>query len=377
MAQKEQLSKVRILQLIDSLEIGGAERMCVNISNSLARNGNTITLCATRNEGPLINYIDRNIVKYSFLNKKSGFDLAALIRLNKLCRKEGIEIIHAHSSSLFWACLIKLSIPSLHIIWHDHFGESEKLIDTDRKLYKFISPLLFGIIAVNEILQDWSIRNMKVSKDRIVFLRNFPLINAINKRISPDNQLKIICIANFRPQKDHLTLIRAFYKVIQKHPEYHLELFMAGIYHEQDQYYRSITELISEYQLEEKVKVLGPVNEVENLLADADIGVLSSISEGLPVALLEYGLAGLPVVATSVGQCSEVLDNGNAGWLVEPGDGNLFADALVDLIEHKEKAKEKSKNLKELVQNQYGPAKFLKEYYSLIGRDPDSTVIQL
>jgi glycosyltransferase involved in cell wall biosynthesis len=69
------------------------------------------------------------------------------------------------------------------------------------------------------------------------------------------------------------------------------------------------------------------------------VGVLSSESEGLPVALLEYGLVGLPVVCTRVGQCAEVLDQGNAGILVPPKDADALAHAIISLLSNQEKAK--------------------------------------
>ena len=61
--------------------------------------------------------------------------------------------------------------------------------------------------------------------------------------------------------------------------------------------------------------------------------MLSSASEGLPLALIEYGMAGLPVVATEVGQCSEVLDHGRAGILVAPGSAQLLSEALLSLLD--------------------------------------------
>jgi glycosyltransferase involved in cell wall biosynthesis len=81
------------------------------------------------------------------------------------------------------------------------------------------------------------------------------------------------------------------------------------------------------------VSQLGSRSDVPDILRQVDIGILASASEGLPLSLLEYGLAGLPVVVTDVGQCSEVVDAGRAGLLVPPRDPESLAGAVGELLE--------------------------------------------
>ena len=92
---------------------------------------------------------------------------------------------------------------------------------------------------------------------------------------------------------------------------------------------QAIVERISILGLQKHISILGEREDVSNLLPSCDIGVLSSSSEGLPMSLLEYGAAGLPSVATEVGQCSDVLDHGEAGILVKPGAPGKLAQALI------------------------------------------------
>jgi glycosyltransferase involved in cell wall biosynthesis len=358
---------MKILQLVDSLNIGGAERMCVNISKALSNHGHDVILCTTRKGGDLVDQVNFQKFKLISLGKKSVFDLLALYKLFVIIKKHQIEIIHAHSSSLFWACLVKFLYPKVKIIWHDHYGKGESLSDHNRLLYKFTAPFIFGIISVNEILQNWSIRNMKVDKSKIIFLRNFPLLDEIQMIPSSDNKIRIACIANFREQKDHITLLKAFLILIKNMPEADFELVLAGSYNSGDQYYQSVINFINQNNLKSKVKIPGVVTHVEKLLSVINIGVLSSTSEGLPVSLLEFGMAGLPVVATFVGQCQDVLDNGNAGWLVEPKDFDALSEALTAIIIDKEEAKIRSNRLKERVLQKFGAESFLEGYYKLIG----------
>src|SRR5688572_18461456 len=94
--------KLRIVQLIDSLETGGAERMAVNYANGLADRIAFSGLVATRNEGGLKTQLTSK-VGYLYLNKKNTFDLSAVLRLRKYIVHNKVTHVHAHSSSFFIA----------------------------------------------------------------------------------------------------------------------------------------------------------------------------------------------------------------------------------------------------------------------------------
>jgi glycosyltransferase involved in cell wall biosynthesis len=95
-------------------------------------------------------------------------------------------------------------------------------------------------------------------------------------------------------------------------------------------------------------------DDVAAILESSDIAVLSSRSEGLPIALLEYGMAGLPAVATNVGQCAEVLANGAAGVLVPPSSPEELAAALLSLLGSPSRRATLGAKLRERVTSEYG-----------------------
>ena len=117
---------LRIVQIIDTLEAGGAERMAVNYANALAATVSFSGLVATRSEGLLKSKLNEG-VHYLYLNKKHPIDVVAVAKLYRYCKKNNANILHAHSSSYFMAFLIKCLLPKIKIIWHDHYGLSEKL----------------------------------------------------------------------------------------------------------------------------------------------------------------------------------------------------------------------------------------------------------
>src|SRR5207249_5545647 len=113
---------------------------------------------------------------------------------------------------------------------------------------------------------------------------------------------------------------------------------------------------IQQVGLSHQVFLLGSRSDVPSILRASDIGVLSSASEGMPLALLEYGMAGLPTVATRVGQVPEVLDQGRAGILVEPGRLEELATALLSLLRSAELRAKLGQELKRFVRAHYSQA---------------------
>lgn len=330
---------MKVITLIDSLIAAGAERMAVNIANGLSEAGIESHLCATHSGGPLEEFVAPD-VRLLILQKRSFIDFKALWRLRQYIRTYRIEILHAHSSSVFWAVIIKLLTPGLKIVWHDHYGYSDLLHERPRLALRFSKPFIDHAFVVNDKLKDFAIRTLKFSPGKVSFLANFADIKTDSSQItlpdlpSSDAYPKLVCLANLRPQKDHHNLLDAFINIKQACPN--AALYLVGG-HFNDNYYHSIvTRIENDTELNGSVHVLGSRNDVAGILTNCHIGILSSLSEGLPVSLLEYGLAALPVVCTKVGDCEFVLDSGTFGKLVEPSNSQQLADAILQYVSHSE-----------------------------------------
>ncbi|MGY5850373.1 glycosyltransferase [Salegentibacter sp. F14] len=312
--------QLRVLQLIDTLNPGGAERMAVNLANSLIVEIEASYLCCTREEGTLKQELKKE-VGYLFLNKKHSLDLKTFWKLRQFIKKEKIQLVHAHGTSWFWGVLLKLSGLKLKLVWHDHYGESEWIEQRDTNLLKPLSKYFDGIISVNEDLKAWAQR--KLNSPKVIKINNFIVPaevadSGVNLKGDPAD-FKIICVANLRPQKDHLNLLAAFEKLDIKEISLHLIGSDPGT-----AYSKEVIEKIA--NSEKKIFYYGSFPEVSGFLNQADMGVLGSRSEGLPLALLEYALADLPVVCTDVGQCKKVT--GSSALLVGPGDPDALAAGI-------------------------------------------------
>jgi glycosyltransferase involved in cell wall biosynthesis len=131
-------------------------------------------------------------------------------------------------------------------------------------------------------------------------------------------------------------------------------------------WHKKVLQKIDSLGLDHVVEIVGPVENVNEELEVSDIGVLSSESEGLPIALLEYGLAALPVVCTQVGNCTEVISTASLGWAVPAKNAEALATAIEEVLSDYPLAMAKGKNLQNKVKEHYGANQFLVPYQTLI-----------
>jgi glycosyltransferase involved in cell wall biosynthesis len=350
---------MRIAQIIDSLEAGGAERMAVNYANALSNEIEFSGLIATRNEGILKNQIDPK-VSYLFLQKKKRVDFKAVFRLRKYIKKNKIDVLHAHSSSFFTAVLVKLTFPKIEIIWHDHYGISQDLKSRKSVEIKYASLFFKGIISVNTNLKDWAKSYLWCSN--IIYFPNFiDDVSKLNQEVIVKGLegKRIVCAANLRPQKNHILLIDAANIIRNNYPEWTFHLFGKDF---NDDYSEKIKIKIRDLKLQENIFFYGTVENIGSALKQCNIAVLSSLSEGLPLAVLEYGINKLPVVATNVGEISKVITSEKEGILVDSGNLSQFAASIKKLIENENLRIEMGENLNKIVALNYSQKSIIENY---------------
>ncbi len=340
--------------------------MAVNIANALAENGLKSHLCATRQEGDLKSKIGSE-VHYLFMDKKSPFDLIALQKLVRYIKANKINTIHAHATSYFTAFLIKLRLPKINIVWHDHYGDSENLRARKKFPLTLVSKTFKTVISVNNNLYQWAQQNLKAKQYK--YLANFASFGTSilkTTHLHGLSEKRIVCLANLRPQKDHINLLKAFKIVQKKHTDWTLHLVGLDF---KDAYAEAIKSYIKKQNLNTHVFLYGSCADTEHILEQATMGVLGSKSEGLPVALLEYGLSKLPVVVTNVGECRTVVSNLESGMVVPPNNENKLAEGIIFLIENDKQRKVLGENLYKNTVLNYGKNAYLTQLIPIYNFD--------
>jgi glycosyltransferase involved in cell wall biosynthesis len=151
---------------------------------------------------------------------------------------------------------------------------------------------------------------------------------AVNGEPWPADAVLACTVARLTPQKGLLDLLDAVPAVLSRFPQTRFVIVGDGELRE------PIAKRIAEAGLQSQVRLAGsrPLDEVATWLGAADLFVLSSRYEGLPLALMEAMAAGCPVVATDVGGVSEVVVDGSVGWLVPPADPRRLAGAINRIV---------------------------------------------
>ncbi len=349
---------MKILQIIDTLNPGGAERMAVNLVNSFDEIGIDNLLIVSRLDGGLRAGVV-NQGKLIFLDKQSTFDFKAFHKLRRKVIEFKPDVIHAHGTSIYWAFALKFLHKGFRLIWHDHLGISaEVLTSNPRKELAFLATRMDHIITADESTRDHWIKVRLKPAEKISYLKNFPHLN-----ISPhevERPFTFLHLANYREEKGHLHLVEAV-KLLKAEIETDFLVRMVGVSID-PKWKAKVQSLAVKYQLQDVLQVEGSHDDVSEILSEVDAGLIVSDREGLPVALLEYGLAGLQVISTKVGQCPEVLGHGKFGYLLNPGDISELADNMKILIQGDNEAKGKSISFRDHVQSNYGFQQFYDGY---------------
>jgi glycosyltransferase involved in cell wall biosynthesis len=345
--------RIAVLQVVDTLDAGGAEAMAVNLANALPRERFVSHLATTRRDGALERRIAPDVGRLR-LARSGRFDVSALPRLASYVRQNRIQVLHAHGTSLFLSALIWPFAPRVSLVWHDHFGTWS----IERRagwLYGPFARRADAVLVVNETLAEWSRRELRVPEERVAYVPNFvPEPEAARvAETAVAREPRIVCLANFRPQKDHENLFAAMELVAAKHPT--ARLLLVG--REGDAAWAEhLRGEIVRRGLARRVAWLGERTDVSEILRACELGVLASRSEGLPLALIEYGMAGLPAVATRVGQCEEVLESGECGMLVDPGDSKALGEAILALLYSPARSRELAARFAARTRQRYGVA---------------------
>lgn len=350
---------MRILQLIDSLEIGGAERMAVSFANALQKEVGFSALVATRAEGKLREFLDPSI-HYLFLHKKQTIDWKALRSLKQFCRSHQITHIQAHSTSYATAVLLKTIYPAVQIIWHNHYGNSLQMRGKRLRILQWSSRFFHGMIACNQDLLEWGLRQLSVTK--ALYLPNF----TDGKDAVPAQTTlhgvkgkRVLLLGNLRPEKNHKLLLEAALALRTEFPDWTYHLVGNDL---QDAYSQSLRAFIEQHDLAETVYLYGSRPDSHHIIQQATIATLTSKIEGLPVALLEYGYHAKAVVVTAVGEIPAIVYHQKNGFLASPNQAEELIIYLRTLMRDEKLRNQMGNALKLSVTSKYDAQQLVSNY---------------
>jgi glycosyltransferase involved in cell wall biosynthesis len=341
---------MRVLQLIDSLEAGGAEKMAVSYANSLAGRISFSGIVATRREGKLKEMLQSD-VHYLFLGRTKIIDFKAVMRLKNYITAHQVQILHAHGPSFFIAVLLKFVCPKIKIVWHEHYGARADQTRYNNKILYIFSFFFSAAFAVNLQLASWIKKNLLV--ENIICMPNFIFSNPSMTGTTILNGTpgkRIVMVANLKSPKNHIAALSAFHNLNLQAKGWSLH-FIGENY--SDSYSEALYTFIEKHKLDSSAWLYGAKQDIPFILSQADIALLTSTAEGFPLVLLEYGMAGLAVVSSNVGFCPEIIEEQSTGVLFDPFIEGKLEEALETLTFNDELRKNLGLRLCKRVQDKY------------------------
>lgn len=272
------------------------------------------------------------------------FDMRGAIRLALTLRNQKIGILHCHmfraglfASPIGRICRVPVILETTHVreTWRKGWFKSKFVVD------RAVGHLIDRYIAVSEANSKYLIEEKRIPARKVTVIQNGCSMDRVDpKKAHPEgireslgfskSDIVLIVMARLEPQKGHKILLQALSTVRAEFPNIRLICLGTGALKDE------LNSLARELKLNEIVRFVGFQTNVADWLAVADIGVLPSFYEGLPLTAVETLAAGLPLVATAVDGTPEVVLDGKTGLLVPPGDPAAMAGAIRQLVRQSE-----------------------------------------
>ncbi|MEZ8225876.1 glycosyltransferase family 4 protein [Vibrio splendidus] len=330
---------MKITHFISSPASGGAEVYVKDLSIEKVKLGHSVHVLFLSNaadigrnkqfENKFLEELDNAGVTYSFVgNRARRNPLLGIIKVREHIKKFEPDILHCH---LYYALVFSLFTKKINVIY-THHNIKLKIPSFAYKLFDFRVSAYVGICqACTDIISR--VTNKPVYK----------IDNAVStERIIPKKEYsyseipQVLMVGHLSEQKNYHFL----FEVVKLLKDKNFVVSIAG----EGPDFQLFEKIIKDNNLESKVNLLGNVSNVPSLMNRSDIFAMTSAWEGLPIALIEATLTGLPTIVTSVGGCAEVSHQSLNGFVIDTFCSNDYAKKLSTLLDSFELRRELSRN---------------------------------
>lgn len=327
---------MRILSIITSFTTGGAEMLVSNLSREFIAQGHEAAVLALSDASQVGNSEEAEQLMRGELDA-AGVTNASLALANRRNPFAGIralrraladikpDVIHVHTAQA--AIYLAFLRPAVPVVMTHHNSR----LSFPARLFFFFDTVVDHYVAISDTCAKTATRFSRRPITKV--------INAASKSFKAGEARSriadlpvILSVGAVTPQKNYELLIRAAEQVRERNPGIadRLKLKIVG----NGSSIAALQALVRELRVDDLVELLGQRNDVAELMRGADLYVNSSHYEGMPVAVIEALMSGLPVVATDVEGNREIVKTGENGLLVAPDDAGALADAMIEIVQN-------------------------------------------
>jgi len=363
---------LKVLHLISNkTAIGGAEKFLLDMSDKYDNEKFSVSYCTIFSEGDniFLKELRRRNLDCFEIRGVSWTNLPQTIRqLVNFMRRKKFDIVHTQllHGSIVGQLAAQLAKVPVRIITRqyttDCYHSGHKYLD---KFDAYVARKATKVIAISNAVRD-DLIEQGVRSENIVQIYNGIDLEPFEKKNTtssvretfPDKYL-IAFVANLNQRKGHEYLLQAMAQLLSHYKDIHLLLIGEGDLR------KKLEELTAKLKIEESVSFLGYQPNVPALLKDIDLYVHASVLEPLGIAILEAMAAGKCVVATAVGGVTEIITDGQTGFLVPSRDATKLADAIRNARENLSQTEKIAKAGCKHVEESFGIKSIVKKYQEL------------
>lgn len=329
---------IRVLLFIGELNMGGAERQFVALARNLSERGIAVAVMLNKSGGEFQQELEQAGIQCHDLKMQGITSLFGyVLRARKVINTFKPSIVYGFMGSGIKASLLTLLDHNIKVIWGirsaltEHYYKQNKLRIAsfiDRLCSPMPAALICNSQAGAEAIKQRGFRNSCI---RIVYngidTQRFNF-NTEQRKIYRelwdvnDSDVVIGMVARLHPDKNHTNALYAISTIIARNPNVKLVLIGAG----EDEYVSNLKALAEQLGIAECIVWAGPHKNTAEVYSAFDLQVSSSSTEAFPNVVAEAMAVGLPVVASDVGDCREII--GDKGWIVYPNNSNALAESL-------------------------------------------------
>ena len=320
-----------IVQVVRSLEWGGLERLAVDLAVAQQDAGNRVVVYSVYKDEPaLLHEAKRAGIRVVQFNKATGFSISTLRKIAIQLRRDRATVVHTHNELVhtYGAIAGRLAgVPCIVNTIHGTKGEMDPHLNRN---YRALLPWTDAVVTVSgETAAQFAAERIRY-RDKFHVIRNgIPVARFVAQSARPGSQwprIRIGTVARLVDVKDQATLIRAFHILHKSYPQAELQLLGDGPLR------RNLELLSNQLALSERITFYGASPNVAEFLSGLDLFALSSLNEGLPLAVLEGMAAGLPIVSTRVGGICEIAPEHTVAEYCPPGNPEAFARTIQSVL---------------------------------------------
>jgi len=359
--QVERTSPLRIAHVGDSMEMGGAEKLTATLCRLQRDRGHIASVHCLYRLGVLGEELQAEGYEVTLHPPGSFFSLMRSLYL--AFRRSAPDVVHCHNATAAICAALPARLAGVKTVIATRHGLVKPPYQLRRELkFALASRWCDWIVGVCESTRTNLLAAPFASRDKIIHIYNGAWPADIRAVPRPKKGFTLLYVGRLAPLKDHATLLRAVALTRARHKDLQLWIVGGGPLD------LSLRKLANELGLNDSVTFFGEQTYVSPFMRAADLFVSASITEGLPVSLLEAMSVGLPAVVTDVGGMSEIARLSGAVTLVPSSDPEGMAAALSSAIARRQELPKMGRLACYCYEQYFRPERMLDDYMNLYNR---------